>query len=131
MNLHNIFLNNKNEQIKFCEALIKDIPELIKYDPNNHVHNYCYIFDQGLNSVTSLHIGLCNKDNRTSYYNIFDILNKPIDEWKCWYSKHTVLYDMCCGERIKLQPIVYNWVKQYEINLLRNYKLKKLLKKIK
>lgn len=45
MNLYNYLLNNEKHQLKFCDDLIKDIPELLTTIPNyitdSYKYNYC------------------------------------------------------------------------------------------
>lgn len=109
----NRILNDKQKD--FCESIIRDIPELVEYDPNNHVHDRCMLFGMRNNIKRTerirIPVGITGKDN-SSYYNVFDIINKPVKEWD--FGGHSVLYDMSHGRKKYLPTIVKNWLLRYE-----------------
>jgi len=129
MNLYKILSDNIEEQTKFCEQLINDIPKLIEYDL--YAHGYCRIIRQN-DDIDRLPVYLC-KGGKLEYpytsYNIFNVQNKPIKEWNEFISKWTVLNDMSRNKPINLQLIVKKWIITYEKQKLRNYKINKILKK--
>lgn len=129
MNLYKYLYNNKELQIKFCESLMNDIPELVEYSMNNY--NYINTFGiwTGSNGYNRIHVGVCRKNEGSSFYNIFDVVDRPIDDWHDWNSKHIVLYDMCYNKEKKLAPIVKDWLITYEKNILRYLKINKIRSK--
>ena len=127
MNLYKYLYNNRELQIKFCESLFNDIPELVEYSPdkkNNHIDTFG--IRTGSNGYNRISVGVCRKNEGFSFYNIFDVIDRPIDDWYEWDSKHIVLYDMCYNREKKLAPIVKNWLITYEKNILRNLKINKI-----
>jgi hypothetical protein len=129
MNLYSILLNNKEEQIKFCESLIKDVPELILYDPNRHVHDYCRIYNNTNKLYNKMVVGICTKSEVTypmTYQCIFEIRNNVIDKWPEFTAQYTSLSDMSFNKPKNLQKFVHEWVKNYEKVLLRTYKINKI-----
>jgi len=132
MNLYKHLLNKDNQTI-FCESLLKTFPELLEYDVNNHIDNYCRIFPNRISTQppNRVSVGLCNKDDTTSYYNIFDIVDSTIDDWRCWDSKG-VLYDMCHvwkpnDGRKDLRIPIKNWCVEYERTIQREKKLNRIV----
>lgn len=134
MNLYKYLYNNKELQIKFCESLLTDIPELVEYSPDKN-NNYIDTFgirtvSDGYNGYNRIAVGVCRKNEGSSFYNIFDIVDRPIDDWYDWNSRYIVLYDMCYGEEKKLAPIVKDWLITYEKNILRCLKINKIRNRI-
>lgn len=111
----NIILNQKQQL--FCDRLLKDNPLLLKYDINRHVHDRILLYPIYENHIP---VGITGKDNH-SYYNIFNIENKPIKEWKSLdETGFTILKDMSCGNKVNLLPIIKKWLILYERELKLN-----------
>ena len=128
-------------QIEFCNKLMKDVPELVDWSPSHPTRGgkrlkeciklfkcrSSYYIDPEVGRVT---VGVTvDEDGTNSYLNIFQIQDRPIDEWTPnWDSDHHCLWTNYSWDQEKdLRPIVKEWCIGYERNIQRKYKLKRIV----
>ena len=140
MNLYKYLRENVDRQKKFCDDLVKDIPLIIEYMKSYHGNKDLLWQDVDLSvvyiNIRDYHVSVNIKTNYTSSsdissknnsqcYNMFNIFNMPIEEYTGWGFLDSS--NMSYEQITDLQPIVKNWLIKYEKNILRQFKLERIL----
>ena len=112
-------------QLKFIDDLIKDIPLIPQYLHDSD-GDYFFVVPDNNRLVPTLSVGVKRTPEDNSWYNMFCVFDKPIDEWGWGVLDRR---NMGCDEDVDLQPIVKNWCIEYEKKVLRENKLKRILSK--
>lgn len=146
MNLYKYLRENVDRQKKFCDDLVKDIPLIIEYMKSYNSSKDILWQDLSVVyiNIRDYHVSVDIKTNYTSssdisgknnyqcynmlehrWFNIFNIFNMPIEEYTGWgfLDGSNMSYEQITD----LQPIVKNWLIKYEKNILRQFKLERIL----
>lgn len=126
MNLYKYLKESEEKQKLFCEELVRDIPEIIEYmkTPPYNGEKYVFISLYSCSTISSLSVNI-RTDDRGSHYNMFNIFDCDVKDYPGWgiLNRHNMSFQ----QEKDLEPIVRDWCLRYETNIIRKFKLERIL----